>query len=101
MGLRRGGIRRLFVVEGAMLGALGAAVGVAAGQAIALLFNRAGATWTPPGQAAPSPLEVLTSGVNGLLVGAWLGLVAMATLAAVVPASRAARLKVVDALRHV
>jgi putative ABC transport system permease protein len=101
MGLRRSGVRRMFLLEGAMLGAFGATAGVALGQVVAQLFNHAGATWTPPGQAAPLPLEVMTSGVGSLLVGAWLGLVLMATLAAVVPANRAARLQVVDALRHV
>ncbi len=101
MGVRRGGVRRLFVVEGAMLGAFGAALGIVLGQIVAILFNRAGATWTPPGQAAPVPLAVLTSGVNGLLVFGWVGLVVMATIAAAVPANRAARLEVVDALRHV
>jgi putative ABC transport system permease protein len=44
---------------------------------------------------------VLTSDVHGLLLGAWIGLVVMATVAAVVPANRAAQLKVVDALRHI
>jgi putative ABC transport system permease protein len=101
MGVRRGGVRRLFVIEGAMLGAFGATVGVVAAQVIAALFNRTGSTWTPPGQAAPTPLEVMTSGVGGLLFSAWLGLVVMAAIASVVPANRAARLKVVDALRHV
>ncbi len=101
LGVRRGGVRRLFVVEGAMLGMLGATLGIALGQVAAILFDRVGATWTPPGQAAPVPLAVLTSGVNGLLVLGWVGLVVMATLAAVVPANRAARLEVVDALRHV
>jgi putative ABC transport system permease protein len=100
MGVRRAGVRRLFLLEGAMLGAMGATVGVLAAQLVAWLFNRAGATWTPPGNASAIPLEVMTSG-GGLLVGAWLGLVLMATLAAVVPANRAARLQVVDALRHV
>ena len=91
----------MFVVEGAILGALGATVGVAIGQLVAIAFNRTGSTWTPPGQAAPVPLEVLTSHVGGLLAGIWLALVITATFAAVVPANRAARLKVVDALRHV
>jgi putative ABC transport system permease protein len=100
MGLRRGGVRRMFLLEGAMLGAFGATAGVLAAQVIARLFNAAGATWTPPGNASPVPLEVMTSG-GGLLVGAWLSLVVMATVAAVVPANRAARLQVVDALRHV
>jgi putative ABC transport system permease protein len=101
MGLQRAGVRRLFILEGALLGAFGASVGVLLGQAVAVLFNHTGATWTPPGQAAPSPLEVLTSGMQPLLIGAWLLLIVIATLAAVVPANRAARLKVVDALRHV
>jgi putative ABC transport system permease protein len=101
MGLRRSGIRRLFVVEGAILGALGATCGVAAAQLIGVLFNRSGATWTPPGQSAPVPLILMTSEVGRLFTGAWIGLVIMATIAAAVPAGRAARLKVVDALRHV
>lgn len=101
MGLQRGGVRCLFVVEGALLGGGGATVGVSLGQLIAVLFNHAGAQWTPPGQAAPVPLEVLTSGSQGLLLSAWILLSAIATVAAVVPANRAARLQVVDALRHV
>lgn len=101
MGVRRSGVRRLFVTEGALLGAFGASAGILIGQLLAFLFNRTGATWTPPGQAAPIPLEVLTSGVHGLLAGGWIGLVLMATVAAVIPANRAARLEVVDALRHV
>jgi putative ABC transport system permease protein len=101
MGLRRGGVRRMFVLEGAMLGAMGATAGVALGQLAAVLFNATRSTWTPPGQAAPVPLEVLTTHVGGLLACIWLVLVITATVAAVVPANRAARLKVVDALRHV
>jgi putative ABC transport system permease protein len=34
-------------------------------------------------------------------VAVWFGLLVMATMAALVPANRAARLPVVDALRHV
>jgi putative ABC transport system permease protein len=101
MGLRRGAVRRMFVLEGAMLGAIGATFGVALGQLVAILFNRTGSTWTPPSAAAPVPLEVLTTHVGALLSGIWLVLVVTAALAAVIPANRAARLKVVDALRHV
>ena len=101
LGVRRSGIRRVFVIEGAILGALGATGGVALAQLIAIVFNHTGATWMPPGNSAPVPLRVLTTGVTPLLFGAWLGLILMATVAAVVPANRAARFKVVDALRHV
>jgi putative ABC transport system permease protein len=101
MGLRRSGIRRLFLVEGVILGAIGATLGVGLAQLVAVLFNRAGATWTPPGQAARVPLQVMTSSVGGLLLGVWIALVVLAAIAAAIPANRAARLKVVDALRHV
>jgi putative ABC transport system permease protein len=100
MGVRRSGVRRMFLLEGALLGAFGASAGVLGGQLFGWLFNRMGAMWTPPGQAAAVPLEVLMSR-GGLLFAAWLGLVLMATIAAVIPANRAARLQVVDALRHV
>lgn len=101
MGLRRAGIRRLFVAEGLILGAIGATAGALLAQAIALAVNHAGMTWTPPGQATPVPLEVLSSGSAGFIARVWLGLVAAATLAALIPANRGARLPVVDALRHV
>jgi putative ABC transport system permease protein len=101
MGVRRSGIRRTFLVEGALLGVLGASLGVALGKVLGWLFNLAGASWTPPGQAAPVPLRVMQSGVTGLLLGTWIVLIVVATIAAVLPANRAARLKVVDALRHV
>src|SRR5581483_6905835 len=101
MGVRRSGIRRLFVVEGAILGAIGATAGGVLAQLIATAVNHAGMTWMPPGQASPIPLEVLTAGSAGLIARVWLALAAAATLAALIPANRGARLPVVDALRHV
>ncbi len=101
LGVRRGGIRRLFVLEGAILGAAGATIGVVVAQALAAAVNGSSLTWTPPGSASPVPLEVLTRGSGVFVAAVWLGLVAAATLAALVPANRGARLNVVDALRHV
>ena len=66
-----------------------------------LFRSGAGLTWVPPGNANPSPLYLYVLGRPGLVLGAWLGLVLIATLAALIPANRAARLPVVDALRHV
>jgi len=101
MGVRRAGIRRQFLLEGWLLGALGASIGVAVAFAIALVVNRAGLTWTPPGNVTPVPLRLELAGQWRLIGGTWLGLVLVATLAALFPANRAARLPVVDALRHV
>jgi putative ABC transport system permease protein len=101
MGVRRVGIRRVFLVEGAILGAIGATVGAALAQLIATAVNHGSLTWTPPGQAAPVPLEVLTANSMGFVTVVWFAIVAVATLAALIPANRGARLEVVDALRHV
>ena len=101
MGVRRRGIRRQFLAEGAMLGTIGASVGLILAVIIALLVNHSGMTWMPPGQAAPVPLRVMATGIAALQGSVWLGLVLMATLAALIPANRGARLPVVDALRHV
>lgn len=100
LGVRRGGIRRQFLLEGWLLGAFGATLGLVGTRLVALAINQAGMTWSPPGQASSVPLRLLTSGVAQTNFAIWLSLVLVATLAALVPASRAARMPVVDALRH-
>lgn len=101
LGVRRQGIRRQFLLEGMLIGAIGAAIGAILALIVSLAVNHAGLTWVPPGNAAPVPLRVDVLGEPGLVIGAWVGLVLVATLAALLPANRAARLSVVDALRHV
>jgi putative ABC transport system permease protein len=101
LGVRRSLIRRQFLAEGAMLGAIGATLGVAAAFAVTDIVNRSGLTWIPPGDSHPIPLRLYLLDATGLLLGVWLVLVAVATLAALLPANRAARLPIVDALRHV
>jgi putative ABC transport system permease protein len=101
MGVRRAGIRAQFTVEGALIGAIGATIGAALAFAVAALINQAGLTWIPPGNANAVPLRLYVSGRPLLIAGAWFGLAMVATLAALLPANRAARLPVVDALRHV
>jgi putative ABC transport system permease protein len=101
MGVRRGGVRSQFIAEGFFIGAIGATIGGALAFLIAALVNHNGLTWVPPGNANPVPLHVAVSSNPWLVVGAWVGLVLIATIAALVPANSAARLSVVDALRHV
>ena len=101
LGVRRAGIRSQFTVEGVLIGAIGATVGAVLALAIAALVNHAGLTWIPPGNATAVPLRLDVAGRAALVCGAWLGLAIVTTLAALLPANRAARLPVVDALRHV
>jgi putative ABC transport system permease protein len=101
MGVRRGGVRMQFILEGALIGALGAVVGAILGVAIAALVNGAGWTWMPPGNSSPTAFKVNVLGNPMLIASAWVVLTLVATAAALIPANRAARLSVVDALRHV
>ncbi|HUN43387.1 MAG TPA: FtsX-like permease family protein [Acetobacteraceae bacterium] len=102
MGVRRNGIRAQFVTEGWMLGAVAATVGVVLAFIVDAAINHSGLTWLPPGNATTVPFRLATPADRPLLLlGTWLGLVLLATFAALLPANRAARLPVVDALRHV
>ena len=100
VGLRRSGIRRLFVTEGLLLGAAGALLGAALALLIAGVVNQLHLTWLPPGSAEPLPLILRVWSEQRMLVGTTVGLVLIAAISAWLPAYRAANLQVVDALRH-
>lgn len=101
LGVRRRGVERLFLLEGAMLGAGGTLAGVALALLLAAAVNAVGLTWLPPGSGDRLPLLLIVWGEVGMIAGAAAGLMAIATLSAWWPARRASRLAIVDALRHV
>lgn len=101
IGLRQGGIMRLFVTEGALLGTSGAVLGVGLAFAAAAVVNSLNLPWVPPSKAEPVPLTILVSGETRMIIGTTLGMILIAILSAWLPAYRAAKLNVVDALRHV
>jgi putative ABC transport system permease protein len=100
MGVQRGGIRQQFLAEGLILGFIGATFGVVLSIVVAAAVNRAGLQWLPPGQTYPVPLRLLLWVYPALVFATWLGLVAVAAMAAWVPANRAARMTVVNAIRY-
>jgi putative ABC transport system permease protein len=101
LGVRRNRIRTQFLLEGGMLGLLGATLGVGLAFAATMAVNNSGLSWTPPGDAHPIALKLYLTGAVQLIVTVWLVLIGVATVAAFLPANRAARLAIVDALRHV
>lgn len=101
IGLRRTGIRTLFVVEGALIGTAGAIVGAMCALASSYVVNRVGLVWTPPGAAEPVPLLLKVWGQWMMIIGTTIGLILVTIASAWWPAHRAAGLKIVDALRHV
>lgn len=100
IGVRQAGIRRMFVIEGLLLGVAGAMMGLAISLLVAALVNQLDLHWLPPGSATPVPLALSVWGETGLIFGTTFFLIIMATASAWWPAYRAARLNVVDALRH-
>ena len=76
LGVRRSLIRRQFLLEGALLGVIGATLGIAVAFAITALVNRSGLTWIPPGDAHPIPLKLYLQDATGLLLTVWIVLVA-------------------------
>lgn len=101
IGLRRAGIRRLFVTEGALLGVCGSLLGVALAFAASALVNSLNLPWIPPNWVESVPITILVAGETRMIFGTALGLICIAIFSAWWPAYRAAKLNVVDALRHV
>ena len=101
IGLRRSGIRSIFICEGLVLGCLGAAIGIVASLGAAVFINSLELTWVPPGRIEQVPLAVRLVGEHAMLLGSAVCLVAVAAISALVPAARASRMVIVDALRHV
>jgi putative ABC transport system permease protein len=101
IGLRRDGIRRLFVTEGALLGVSGAMLGVLLAFAVSIAVNRLDIPWVPPGNVDSVPLTIRVVDETRMIVGTTIGLICIAIASAWWPAYRAAQLKIVEALRHV
>ena len=101
IGLRQRGIRAMFVTEGIMLGCFGAVLGLGAATAGESLFNALHLSWIPPGRVEQVALSVRLTGENTLMIGSAVALMIVAALSAILPAARAARMNIVDALRHV
>lgn len=101
IGLRRQGIRMMFVTEGFVLGCFGVLLGISVAVVLSLAINQLGLTWVAPGRVEPSPLAVRVLGEYSMMISCGAALLVVAALSAIVPASRAARMNIVDALRHV
>ncbi len=99
MGTRRRQIRRLFFTEGVVLGLVGGVSGVAAGALLAHLISTVGIPMPPPpGMEHGYTGRILVSAA--LAGGVFLIALGTAALASLYPAGKAARLQIVDALRH-
>jgi len=99
LGIKRRSIVMLFAIESAMLGLLGSALGVCLTMLSWVAFRIIEPTWIPPQMAREVPLEVHL--VPDYVAITMLFLVILSVLAAIMPARKAARMNIVDALGHV
>lgn len=100
MGVTRAGIRRSFLLEGLFLGLIGGILGVILAIAGEMVINSLGIVYVPPGGAFYTKLEVLVLRAPIILVICFGGSLLAALLSAILPAHRASRMIIVDALRH-
>ncbi len=100
LGTRRRGVIAMFVLEGAALGILGGIAGVLLGIVLAQAISGIGIQLPPPPGSTRGFLVRIFI-VPAVLEQAFRLSIVTATLASLYPAWRAARLNVVEALRHV
>ncbi|MGA2674027.1 MAG: FtsX-like permease family protein [Terracidiphilus sp.] len=100
MGTPRLWIVALFMLEATLLGAMGAIAGVVGGNLLGVLLNSSGLHMPPPpGYTVAIPFKVLH--VPALMIGSSILVIVSLALASIVPAVRASRLQIAEALAHV
>jgi putative ABC transport system permease protein len=99
LGLKRRGVSMLFAMEGGLLGLFGSFIGVVLHTSVWSIIKTLSPTYTPPGISTAVPLVVdLVPQALFVLI---LCLIFLSLFAAIIPARRAAKQNVVDALGHV
>lgn len=100
LGLKRANIKNLFLIEGILQGIIGCVLGCLVAWFIAQIINNSGLTWLPPGYAQRIPLNVSVNDMNFIL-GVFIASLLVTSGSSYFPAGKAAKLKIVEALRHV
>jgi putative ABC transport system permease protein len=99
LGLKRRGVNLLFALEGSILGFLGSMGGIVLFLMVWGIFQITQPSYIPPSSSSPVPL--LIDIVPQMIVGLVAFLSALSLLAAIIPARKAGKQNVVDALGHV
>jgi len=100
MGTPRAWIVALFMLEATLLGVMGAIVGVIGGNLAGTLLNSSGLHMPPPpGYTAAIPFMVRH--VPAQMIGSSLLVIVSLAFASILPAVRASRLQIAEALAHV
>jgi putative ABC transport system permease protein len=99
IGLKRRGVVRLFTTESMLLTLIGCGVGLLVTLGVRWGINAANVSYVPPNSVSPVPLLIDLDSGRILFTFVLMGVVG--TLAAFLPARRAAKKDIIDALGHV
>jgi putative ABC transport system permease protein len=98
VGLRRAGVLRMFIIEGILIGAIGGLCGIFLGFGIAEVLSIIGIPMPPaPGMETGFIAQILVT--PKLAVDAFVLAIATTLTASALPAWKASRMNIVDALR--
>ena len=100
LGLKRSGVRTYFLLEGTILGIFGASLAVVLAIITTLIINNIGIMWTPPSSSQPVALVFGLLESPSFIFTIWAFLVSISIVSTLLPAIRASKMKIVDALRH-
>ena len=99
IGLKRSGVVRLFTTESMLLTLIGCITGLLLALGVRWGINMANISYTPPNSASPVPLLVDMDVARTVFT--FLLMSVVGTMAAYLPAKRAAKKDIIDALGHV
>ena len=99
LGFKRRGVQWLFALESAFLGILGSIGGIILSCLGIFFVYVIEPTWIPPGMTRGVPIDIKF--VPGAMVLCFFFLLALCLVASFIPARRASRANIVDALGHV
>lgn len=98
LGLKRRGVSMLFAMEGSLLGVFGSLIGIVLHTCAWALIKVMKPTYMYPGSSSPVPLDI--NFVPETLLVLMCCLTVLSLIAAIIPARRAARQNIVNALGH-
>lgn len=100
LGLKRSGVRTYFLLEGSIIGIFGATLGVIIAIITTVSINNIGFMWTPPSTSDPVALTFGLLDSPMFIFTIWIFLVSISIVSTLLPAIKASKMQIVDALRH-